>query len=55
MNVTFKINLLILEYNINNNRTKTMISLLEDEKIQKYAILTFKNHVKILSFSRFII
>ena len=40
MSDTFKNNLLILQYNINNNRTKTMISLLKDEKIQKYDILT---------------
>ena len=42
MNDTLKNNLLILQYNINNNRTKTMISLLKDEKVQKYDILTIQ-------------
>ena len=42
MNDTFKNNLLILQYNINNSRTKTMISLLKDEKVQKYDILTIQ-------------
>ena len=42
MSDTFKNNLLILQYNINNNRTKTMISLLENEKVQKYDILTIQ-------------
>ena len=42
MSVTLKTNLLILQYNINNSRTETMISLLEDEKIQKYDILTIQ-------------
>ena len=41
MNDTFKNNLLILQYNI-NNKTKTMISLLKDEKVQKYDILTIQ-------------
>ena len=42
MSVTFKINLLILQYNINNSKTKTMISLFENEEIQKYDILTIQ-------------
>ena len=42
MNDTLKNNLLILQYNINNSRTKTMISLLKDEKVQKYDILTIQ-------------
>ena len=39
MSDTLKNNLLILQYNINNNKTKTMISLSKNEKIQKYDIL----------------
>ena len=42
MSDTLKNNLLILQYNINNNKTKTMISFLENEKIQKYDILTIQ-------------
>ena len=42
MNDTFKNNLLILQYNINNSKTKTMISLLENEEVQKYDILTIQ-------------
>ena len=42
MSVTLKTNLLILQYNINNSRTETMISFLENEKIQKYDILTIQ-------------
>ena len=42
MSVTLKINLLILQYNINNSRTETMISLFENRKIQKYDILTIQ-------------
>ena len=42
MNNTLKNNLLILQYNINNSRTKTMISLLENKKTQKYDILTIQ-------------
>ena len=40
MNDTFKNNFLILQYDINNNRTKTMISLLKNKEIQEYDILT---------------
>ena len=40
MNNTLKNNLLILQYNINNSRTKTMISLLKDKEVQEYNILT---------------
>ena len=42
MNRTLKDNLLVLQYNINNSRTKTMISLLKKEKVQKYDILTIQ-------------
>ena len=42
MSDTLKNNLLILQYNINNSRTKTMISLLKNEKVQKYDILTIQ-------------
>ena len=42
MSDTFKNNLLILQYNINNNRTRTMISFLKNEKVQKYDILTIQ-------------
>ena len=42
MSNTLKNNLLILQYNINNSRTKTMISLLKDEEVQKYDILTIQ-------------
>ena len=42
MNNTFKNNLLILQYNINNSRTITMISILKDKEIQRYDILTIK-------------
>ena len=42
ISVTFKINLLILQYNINNDRIKTMISLFENKKVQKYDILTIQ-------------
>ena len=42
MNCTFKNNLLILQYNINNSRTETMISLLKDKKTQEYDILAIQ-------------
>ena len=42
MSDTFKNNLLILQYNINNNKTKTMILLLKNKKMQKYDILTIQ-------------
>ena len=42
MNNTFKNNLSILQYNINNSKTKTMISHLKNQKIQKYDILTIQ-------------
>ena len=42
MSNTLKNNLLILQYNINNSKTKTMISLLNNEKIQEYDILTIQ-------------
>ena len=42
MSDTLKNNLLILQYNINNNRMRTMILLLENEKVQKYDILTIQ-------------
>ena len=42
MSDTLKNNLLILQYNINNSRTRTMMSLLKDEKMQEYDILTIQ-------------
>ena len=42
MSDTLKNNLLILQYNINNKRTKTMISFLKNKKVQKYDILTIQ-------------
>ena len=40
INVTLKTNLLILQNNINNNKTETMILFLENKEVQKYDILT---------------
>ena len=42
MSDTFKNSFLILQYNIINSRTKTMISLLKDKEIQDYDILTIQ-------------
>ena len=42
MNDTLKNNLSILQYNINNNRTRIMILLLKDKDVQKYDILTIQ-------------
>ena len=42
MNNTLKNKFLILQYNINNSRTRTMISLLKHKKNQRYNILTIQ-------------
>ena len=55
INNTFENHFLILQYNINNSRTKTMILLLKNKEIQEYDILTIQNHDEISSFSRFTI
>ena len=38
INIIFKNHLLTMQYNINNSRAKTMITLLKDKEIQKYDI-----------------
>ena len=51
MSVTFKTNLLILQYNINNSRTKTMISLFENKKNTE--VRYFDNSKVVTEFHRF--
>ena len=40
MNDTFKNDFLIFQYNINNNKTRIIISLWDNKEMQKYNILT---------------